>query len=49
VFFVADPAVAPARPGVVYARPDATDSDGISWRKKLVVSFMKSPAQHSTN
>lgn len=36
VFFVADPTAAPERPTMVYARPDDADSDGISWRQKLV-------------
>ncbi len=36
VFFIADPSSVPERKGVLHARPDDVDSDGISWRQKLV-------------
>ncbi len=35
VLFVADPAIAPAKEGYVYARPDETGEDGTSWRERL--------------
>lgn len=37
VMFVADPTIAPAREGYVYARPDDLSDDGTSWRERLVV------------
>lgn len=45
VMFVADPAGAPARAGVTYARPDDADSDGISWRRKLI-DYNKNPGNN---
>ena len=35
VLFVANPSIAPVRKGWVYARPDDSSDEGISWRERL--------------
>lgn len=36
VLFVADPAAAPLREGITYARPDDIAAEGTSWRERLL-------------
>ncbi|MHC2423290.1 hypothetical protein ACVII1_006294 [Bradyrhizobium elkanii] len=45
VLFVADPSTAPARNGLLYARPDDTGEGGRSWRDELV-AYNKSPGRN---